>query len=75
MTKLSAICMGQPPTVISEVGPSAEGALFFQITRTNELEAPHGVLPAALFGVGVNAQCHRTSGVGQDCAWALGGGQ
>lgn len=50
VAKLSAICTGQPPTVISEVGPSAEGALFFQITRTNALEAPHGVLPAAQWG-------------------------
>lgn len=46
----SAIRMGQPPTVISEVGPSLRGTLFFQITRTKQAEGPLRILPAALQG-------------------------
>ena len=46
----SAICMGQPPTVTSEVGPSIRGTLFLQITRIKQAEGPLGILPAALQG-------------------------
>lgn len=44
----SAICMGQPQTVISEVGPSFRGTLFIQVTRTKQAEDPLRILPTAL---------------------------
>lgn len=46
----SAICMGPPQTVTSEVGPSLRGTLFFQVTRTKQAEGPLRILPAALQG-------------------------